>query len=178
MRWWIALWSCVFFEPAAFAACAPAFSEGGSGLAPTISSDERRALESLLRAQVDDVVCAFMKPERRRGFRPPGRSGFFVLTPNEAVFVRDDKELEVLFRAELAAISRYYWMGFGSLPSQLSAPGYDEPLDLLLVVGGELFSFTLSCAGGATRILTELEQRTGLRPAHPPDVARSAPCGR
>jgi len=172
MRLLLALVPSLFFVPAAFADCVAAVD--GSGLSPVVWKADHRALESLL-GQVDDVVCAFMK-RSGFGFAPP-KSGFFVLTPDEVLFVRDRKTMEVLFRSKFAGIGRLGWNAFG-FPSM---PEFEDQLALgLLIVGGEHFSFTLTCAGGAARLVNELVRRwtsnTGFRVSRPPGLPPSPPC--
>jgi hypothetical protein len=175
MRSLLALVPSLLLVPAAFADCVPAVVMGGSGLSPVVSKDDQRALTSLL-GQVDDVVCAFMKGSRF-GFAP-SKSGFFILTPDEVLFMRDRKTMDVLFRSKFAGIGRIGWnvLGFRS------APELDDPLSLeLWIVGGDDFSFTLTCRGGAARLVNELVRRwtsvTGFRVASPPRLPPSPPCG-
>ncbi len=172
MRSLFALVPSLLLVPAAFADCVDAVS--GSGLSPVVSKADHRALESLL-GQVDDAVCAFMK-RSRVGFAPP-RSGFFVLAPDEVLFVRDRKTMEVLFRSKFADIGRVGWNAF-DFPS---TPEFEDQLALgLLIVGGEDLSFTLTCAGGAARLVNELVRRwtsnTGFRVSRPPGLPPSPPC--
>jgi hypothetical protein len=172
MRSLLALVPSLLFVPAAFADCRAAV--GGSGLSAVVSKADHRALESLL-GQVDDVVCAFMNGSRF-GFAPR-KSGFFVLTPDEVVFVRDHKTMEVLFRSKFADIGRFGWNAFG----YPSIPEFEDQFRLeILIVGGEDFSFTLTCAGGAARLVNELVRRwtsnTGFRVSRPPGLPPSPPC--
>jgi hypothetical protein len=112
----------------------------------------------------------------RFGFAPP-KSGFFVLTPDDVVFVRDRKTMEILYRSEFAGIGRLRWNALGFR----STPEFDDPLTLeLRTIGGEDFSFTLTCAGGAARLVNELVRRwtsvTGFRVAGSPRLPPSPPC--
>jgi hypothetical protein len=137
--------------PAA-ADCSPTLFASGSGLATYVTREDRRELEQLIGTQLDHVVCGRMRRVYKYVQGVVIRRGFFVLTKNELLFVHERGEKEVLFRAAFGDVDGLSRTVFG--------PGVDNTLFLSLATDAGWFRFELTCAGGAERVVDELQRRT------------------
>ena len=137
-------------SPAAFAECtANVLGIGGSDSASEVSRDERRELEQLVGAPLDDAACGKMRRLGGTGFIV--KRGFFVLTKDEALFVSDRKVKEVLFRTHYRPLGNTYRLGHGSAA--------DHTLFVDITTGGERFRFELGCDAAGRRVADELARR-------------------
>lgn len=135
----------LLLSPAALADCVwPAGGFGSSGLPIEVSNADRRELEHLLGARLDGVACGRISRERPRSF--VAKSGFFVLTQDEALFVGDRKVKEILFRTRFVAIRHVSRTTFGSLRLGIATDA------------GE-FRFELPCDVVARGVVDEFERR-------------------
>lgn len=145
MRLGCVLLLSLLLSPAALADCVwPVVGLGASGLPIEVSNADRRELEHLLGARLDGVACGRMSRERPRSF--VAKSGFFVLTQDEALFVGDRKGKEILFRTSFVAIRYVSRTSFGSLHIGVATDT------------GE-FRFELPCDAVGRGVVDEFERR-------------------
>ena len=145
-------------SPAAADCSPPLFSIGSSGLATGVANEDRRELVQLLGTQLDHVVCGRMRRTDRYIDRFVVKQGFFVLTKDEVLFVGDRKVKKVLLRVSFGDVRK--------LDRTVWGLGVDNTLSLDFSTGAGGVELELTCAGGARRVVDELQRRvtgsTGL----------------
>jgi hypothetical protein len=146
----VLLWS-----PAAVADCSWI---GGAGLAPEVWNEDQRGLEQVLGTPVEHVACSRIRRDDRflRGFS--ARRGFLVLTKDEAVFVSDRRDQQVLFRTDFSGVRA---LDHSVFDHGVFAVGNGWSTQFVHVTTDKgQFRFELTCDFGAQRVVDELQRRT------------------
>jgi hypothetical protein len=121
------------------------------GIGSEASRDDRRELEQLLGTQLDHVACGSMQRIRLYTSSLTLRRGFFVLTEDEAVFVKDGRTKEVRFR------TAFTWVRYGARSV------FGDTQYLIVAIDDAEFRFAFDCDGVARAAIDEFERRTAPR---------------
>jgi hypothetical protein len=131
---------------------------GGAGLAPEVWNEDRRGLEQLLRTPVEHVACSRMRRDDRFLRGVAAKRGFLVLTEDEAVFVSDRRDQQVLFRTDFSGVRALYHSVFDHGVFDLENAWSTQFVQVTTDKGQ--FRFELTCGFDAQRVVDELERRT------------------